>query len=118
MSPRAWLLFATTSLVWGVPYLFIKVAVDADVPPAFVAWSRIALAAALLLPLAGLRGSLGGVGRHRWPIVAYAFFEIAAPFTLISVGETRVSSSLTAILIASMPLQTALLAIRFAPHER
>src|SRR4051794_11566709 len=109
MSPRAWLLFATTSLVWGVPYLFIKVAVDADVPPAFVAWSRIALAAALLLPLAAWRGALAGTA-GRWPwLAAYAACEVALPFTLIAIGETRVSSSLTAILIASMPLQTTLL---------
>jgi drug/metabolite transporter (DMT)-like permease len=118
MSPRAWVLFAITSLVWGVPYLFIKVAVDADVPPAFVAWSRIALAAALLLPLAAWRGVLRGTARRWRPIVAYAACEIAFPFTLIAIGETRISSSLTAILIASMPLQTTLLVLRFAPHHR
>src|SRR4051795_11672558 len=107
MSARAWGLFAASSVIWGVPYFFIKVAVDADVPPVFVAWSRIVLAAALLLPLAARRGALRGLRGHIWPIAAYAGSEIAVPFTLISAGEQHISSSLTAILIASMPLMVA-----------
>src|SRR5438094_1394340 len=55
VTPRAWLLFTLSSVIWGVPYLFIKIAVDASVPPAFVAWGRIALGAAVLLPLVGRR---------------------------------------------------------------
>jgi drug/metabolite transporter (DMT)-like permease len=118
MSPRAWLLFAAVSVVWGVPYFFIKVAVDADVPPAFVAWSRIALGAAILLPLAARHGALRGL-QDRWrPIGIYAATEIAVPFTLIAIGEQHVSSSLTAILISSMPLILALLSLRLAPEER
>jgi drug/metabolite transporter (DMT)-like permease len=118
MSPRAWLLFAAVSVVWGVPYFFIKVAVDADVPPAFVAWSRIALGAAILLPLAAHRGALRGLGDRWRPIAAYAATEIAVPFTLIAIGEQHVSSSLTAILIASMPLVMAVVALRLSPEDR
>ena len=118
MSPRAWLLFAGVSLVWGVPYFFIKVAIDAGVPPAFVAWSRIALGAVLLLPLAWRRGALRGLEGRGAAIAAYAACEIAVPFTLIAIGEQYVSSSLTAILIASMPLALALLAVRFSPSEK
>src|SRR2546423_4610575 len=102
MSARAWALFASSSVIWGVPYLFIKVAVNADVPPAFVAWSRVALAAAIMLPLAARRGALRGLRGHEWPIAAYAATEIAVPFPLISPGEPHVSSSLTPILIAPM----------------
>jgi drug/metabolite transporter (DMT)-like permease len=118
VSVRAWVLFAAVSVVWGIPYFFIKVAVDADVPPAFVAWSRVALAAALMAPLALHRGALLGLRRHVWPIAAYAACEIIFPFTLISFGEERVSSSLTAILISSMPLMIALLSVRFSPEDR
>jgi drug/metabolite transporter (DMT)-like permease len=118
MSSRAWLLFAAVSVVWGVPYFFIKVAVDADVPPAFVAWSRIALGAAILFPLAWHRGALRGLGDRRRPIGLYAATEIAVPFTLIAIGEQHVSSSLTAILIATMPLMVAVLSLRFAPEDR
>jgi drug/metabolite transporter (DMT)-like permease len=118
LSARAWLLFAAVSVVWGVPYFFIKVAVDADVPPWFVAWSRVALGAALLAPLALRRGALRGLAGRWGAIAAYAACEIAVPFTLIAVGEQHVSSSLAAILIASMPLMVTLLSVRLAPGDR
>jgi drug/metabolite transporter (DMT)-like permease len=118
VTARAWGLFAAVSVVWGVPYFFIKVAVDADVPPAFVAWSRIALGAALLVPLAARRGALRGLRPHGRAIVAYTACEIAVPFTLIAAGEQHVSSSLAAILIATMPLLVAVLSVRLAPDER
>jgi len=118
MSSRAWLLFAAVSVVWGVPYLFIKVAVDADVAPVFVAWSRVALGAAVLVPLAARRGTLSGLRGRAGPIAAYAACEIAVPFTLIAIGEQHVSSSLTAILIASMPLMVALLSVHYSPTDK
>ncbi len=118
MTARAWALFAAVSVVWGIPYFFIKVAVDADIPPAFVAWSRVTLGALVLLPLAAHRGALDGL-RERWaPIGLYTVTEIAVPFTLIAIGEQHVSSSLAAILIASMPLAMALLSVRFFPADR
>jgi drug/metabolite transporter (DMT)-like permease len=118
MTARAWLLFAAVSVVWGVPYFFIKVAVEAGVPPAFVAWSRVALGAAVLLPLAWRRGALRGLA-GRWPaVVAYTACEVAVPFLLIAAGEQHIASSLAAILIASMPLMVALLSVRLSPDDR
>jgi drug/metabolite transporter (DMT)-like permease len=118
MTPRAWLLFAAVSVVWGVPYFFIKVAVSDGVPPAFVAWSRVTLGAAVLLPLAWRRGALSGL-MDRWrAIAAYTACEVAVPFLLIALGEQYVASSLAAILIASMPLMVALLSVRFSPEDR
>ncbi|HEY4728301.1 MAG TPA: DMT family transporter [Actinomycetes bacterium] len=118
MTARAWLLFAAVSVVWGVPYFFIKVAVEAGVPPAFVAWSRVALGAAVLLPLAWRRGALRGLA-GRWPaVVAYTACEVAVPFLLIAAGEQHIASSLAAILIASMPLMVALLSLRLSPEDR
>jgi drug/metabolite transporter (DMT)-like permease len=118
VSARAWALFAAVSVVWGVPYFFIKVAVDDGVPPAFVAWSRVVIGATILLPLAWRRGALRGLAGRGRAIVAYAVCEIAVPFTLIAVGEQHISSSLTAILIAAMPLAVALLSIRFVAEEK
>jgi drug/metabolite transporter (DMT)-like permease len=118
MTPRAWLLFTGVSVVWGVPYFFIKVAVEDGVPPAFVAWSRVALGAALLLPLAWRRGALRGLGGRWGPIAAYTACEVAVPFLLIALGEQHISSSLAAILIASMPLMVALLSVRFSPDDK
>jgi drug/metabolite transporter (DMT)-like permease len=118
MTARAWLLFAAVSVVWGVPYFFIKVAVEAGVPPAFVAWSRVALGAAVLLPLAWRRGALGGLAGRWRAVVAYTACEVAVPFLLIAAGEQHIASSLTAILIASMPLMVALLSVRLSPDDR
>ena len=111
MSLRGWALFAGMSLAWGVPYLFIKIAVDDGLSPGFVAWSRVALATLVLLPLAWQTGALRGLPLG-W-LVAFAITEICIPFPLIGFGETRVSSSLAAILIASLPLMVAFLALRF-----
>jgi len=118
MSPRAWLLFVLSSVIWGVPYLFIKIAVDGGMPPAFVAWSRVALAALLLLPLALSRGAMRGLRGHAVAIAAYAACEVTVPFVLIAMGEQYITSSLAAILIASMPLMVALLPLRLSPGDR
>jgi len=118
MSARAWTAFATVSTLWGIPYLFIKLAVDDGVPPAFLAFVRVALGAAVLMALAWRAGALGPLRGHgRW-LVVYAVFEIAVPFPLIAAGETHVASSLAAIIIAAVPLFVALLALRFDPAER
>ena len=118
MTPRAWWLFAASSVIWGVPYLFIRVALDAGVPPGFIAWSRVTLGAALLLPLALRRGALHGLWGRGWAIAAYAACEIAMPFVLIAIGERYISSSLTAILISAMPLFVALLSVRLSPADK
>ena len=118
MSTRGWAAFAAMSIIWGVPYLFIKVAVDDGVPPAFVAFARVALAAVVLLALARRARLLAGLrGRTRW-LVLYALVEVVIPFPLIGAGEQRISSSLAAILIATVPLLVALLALRFDASER
>lgn len=117
MSARAWALFATVSVIWGMPYLFIKIAVD-EMSPSVVAWSRLALAAAVLLPVAWKLGALRGLG-ERWRILTlFAAVEMAIPWPLISFGEVHITSSLAAILIAAVPLFVALIALRFDHSER
>jgi drug/metabolite transporter (DMT)-like permease len=118
VSARAWGLFGAVAVLWGFPYLFIKVAVEDGISPAFLSWARVVLAAAILLPLAWRAGALGAIRGHWRPIAAYAVFEICVPFPLIAAGEQHVSSSLTAILIAAVPLIIALLALRFDHAER
>jgi drug/metabolite transporter (DMT)-like permease len=118
MSPRAWIAFAAVSTLWGIPYLFIKVAVDDGVPPAFLAWVRVVLGAAVLLGLARAAGVLGPLrGRWRW-LTVFAVVEVVFPFPLIAAGEQHVSSSLAAIIVAAAPLFVALLALRFDASER
>ena len=118
MTRRAWLAFAAVSLIWGVPYLLIRVAVRHGVPAPTLAWARVTLAAVVLLALARRAGSLPTLrGRWRW-LLAYAVAEVSIPFPLIAAGETRVSSSLAAIVIAAVPLIGAVLAMRFDHSER
>lgn len=118
MNRRAWLAFTAMSVIWGVPYLLIRIAVRDGVTPASLAWARIALAAALLIALAWRAGTLSTLrGRWRW-LLAYAVAEVTIPFPLIAAGEEHVPSSLAAIVVAAVPLIGALLAIRFDHAER
>jgi drug/metabolite transporter (DMT)-like permease len=118
LSTRAWAAFAAMATLWGIPYLFIKLAVDDGMPPIFLSWARILLAAAVLLVLAARAGTLRSVTRAWKPIVAFAIIEIAIPFPLIAFGEQHVDSSLAAIVIASTPLLVAVLTVPFMPSER
>jgi drug/metabolite transporter (DMT)-like permease len=106
------------SAIWGVPYLFIKLALDGGAPPALVAWARVALAAAVLLVLAARAGVLAPLrGSLIW-VALYGVVEVAIPFPLIALGEQRVPSSLAAIAIATVPLLIAVLALRLDGAER
>src|ERR1700684_14634 len=106
------------SVLWGVSYLLIQIAVRGGLTASDVAWWRVLIAAVLLIGLAWRSGSLGTL-RGRWPwLLAYAVAEISIPFPLIAAGEVHVASSLAAIIIASVPLISAVLALRFDHAER
>ena len=108
MIRRAWWLFAAMSLIWGVPYLLIKVAVGGVAPPVLVL-ARVGVGAALLLPVAIRRGEIAPLREHwRW-IALFALVEILAPWLLLSEAETRLSSSLSGLLIASVPILVAVI---------
>jgi drug/metabolite transporter (DMT)-like permease len=118
MSRRAWGAFAAVSVLWGLPYLFIKIADDGGMPPLDLAWLRIALGAVVLVAIAWRAGTLPSLRGH-WPwLLAFAVAEIAIPFPMIAAGETHVASSTAAIVIATVPLIIALLSLRFEPSER
>src|ERR687886_482936 len=117
MTRRSWLMLVVTAAVWGSSYMFIKVALH-DFSEGAIVCLRTALGAALLLSFAARRGVLGDIRpRVRWMVVV-AFVQVVVPFLLITYGENRISSSLTAILISSVPIYTALLALRFDHAER
>ncbi len=116
MSARAWAAFAALCVIWGIPYFLIKLAV-VEVQPLLVAWGRVALAAAVLLPVAWKRDALGGLRGHAVALCAFALAEFAIPFVTISLGEQWISSSVTGILIATVPLWVVLLARSFGVHD-
>jgi drug/metabolite transporter (DMT)-like permease len=113
VSRKGWVLFAVMCLVWGIPYLFIKIAVG-EVSVPVVVFARTALGALLLLPLAlhsarksGARkggGQLGTLRRHWRPLVAFAVLEMIVPWGLLSAAERKLPSSLAGLLIAAVPI--------------
>ncbi|MBO3739000.1 DMT family transporter [Actinoplanes flavus] len=108
MNRLAWFLFVLVSFLWGIPYLLIKISIE-DLSPVYVVAGRAAIAAAVLIPVAVLRGTLGAL-RGRFRVVALiAMVHIVGPFLLITYGEQHITSSLTGLLIAVEPVVIALL---------
>jgi drug/metabolite transporter (DMT)-like permease len=117
VSRRGWVLFIALSVIWGIPYLFIKVAVE-HLSPAVLVCGRVGLACVVLLPVALRRGLLRPVlARWRWVLV-FAVVEISIPFGLLSVAEKRLSSSLTGLLVAAVPLMVAGLSLALGLADR
>jgi drug/metabolite transporter (DMT)-like permease len=117
MSRRGLILFTIMCVVWGIPYLLIKVAVE-HLTPAVIVEARTFIGAAVLLPLAWREGSLAAL-RPAWkPLLVYTIAELAIPWYLLSSAEEHLPSSLTGLLIATVPLITAGLALLFGGFER
>ena len=115
LSRRGWALFLAMAVIWGIPYLLIKVAVG-DVSPVVVVFARCVIGAALLLPWTVARGQLRPALRHwRW-LLLFTVLEMTGPWLLLSYAETSLSSSLTGLLVASVPFVAALTA-RLAGDE-
>ena len=117
MSRRGWLLFAAMGVIWGIPYLLIKVA-DGGVSVPVLVFTRVALGSLLLLPAAVRGGHLRALKGHvRW-LAAFTAFEIVGPFALLSTAEKRLPSSTSGLLIAAVPIFSALLAIATRSGDR
>ncbi len=117
MSRRGWTLFVLMSLLWGLPYLLIRIAVGSMSVP-FLVSARGLLGAAMLLPFVDF-GRHGALLRRRWrPIVVLALLEMVAPWTLLAHAETRLNSSTTGLLIATAPLVASLIAVATPGGER
>ena len=91
LSKRAWLLFAAMCVIWGIPYLLIRVAVR-DLSPAMLVFSRTTIAAAVLMPLAAARHELRPVLARWRPLLLFAAVEIAIPWLLLSRSGSPASS--------------------------
>lgn len=117
MTRKGWLLFIAMSVFWGVPYFFIKIAVQ-ELDPIVVVFARVGIAAVVLLPVAAHHRVLQQLRGHWLAIIILSLVQIVGPFLLISYGEQHITSSLTSLLIAADPLLVALLALRFDPNER
>ncbi|MBD8060579.1 EamA family transporter [Cellulomonas sp. JH27-2] len=108
MSRRGWLLLIAMGVVWGVPYLLIKVAVG-QVSPATVVFVRTGLGALLLIPFAVRAGGLRTLRGH-WPaVLGFAALEIVGPWILLSNAERTLTSSTTGLLVATVPIAAVVL---------
>jgi drug/metabolite transporter (DMT)-like permease len=103
VTRRGALLFAAMCVIWGIPYLMIRVAVR-ELAPVTLVFLRTGIAALLLTPVAAWRGELRPLLAHWKPLLAYTAVEVAMPWVLLAHAETRLSSSLTGLLIAAVPL--------------
>jgi drug/metabolite transporter (DMT)-like permease len=108
VTRRGWALFAAMAVIWGIPYLLIKIAVG-ELTPASLVLLRTAGGVVLLLPIAAARGWLAPLLPYwRW-VILYTVVEVSLPWFLLSDAERRLSSSLTGLLIAAVPLIGAIL---------
>ena len=115
MTKRGWVLFITLGVLWGMPYLLIRIAVGA-VDPLVVAGSRTLIGALLLLPIAWHRKVLfAGFRRWQW-LLAYTLIEMSIPWLLLGHAETRLNSSTAGLLLAVVPLFAALIVTKLG-HE-
>ncbi|MDQ2738588.1 MAG: DMT family transporter, partial [Actinomycetota bacterium] len=111
VSRRGWALFVALSVIWGIPYLMIKVAVK-EIDPVVVAFGRTFLGAVLLLPIALRSRSFGPVfARWKW-LLLYTVVEIVGPWWLLGHAETRLTSSTAGLLLAVVPLIAAVILLR------
>jgi drug/metabolite transporter (DMT)-like permease len=116
MTKRGWLLFIALGVLWGMPYLLIRIAVE-TVDPLVVAGSRTLIGALLLLPIALHRNALAAAFRNWKWLLAFTLIEISVPWVLLGHAETRLTSSTAGILIAVVPLFAAIIVSRLG-HEK
>lgn len=109
IGARGWLLYAAMAVLWGVPYLFIKQAVESYSPASIVA-GRTLLGALLLLPFALHRGALRPAFAKVGWVLVFGAIEMAGPFILLGHAEQTLPSGLTGLLVATVPLFAAVIA--------
>jgi drug/metabolite transporter (DMT)-like permease len=118
VSRRGWVLFVAMSVIWGIPYLLIKVAVE-DFSPVVVVFLRCAVGAVLLVPWTLARGHLGNALRHHWrALLLFTVLEMTGPWLLLPWAEQSLSSSLTGLLVAGVPFVAAVAALLAGDDDR
>ena len=117
VTRRGLILFTLLGVAWGIPYLLIKIAVG-QLDPAMLVFARMGLAAAVLLPVAAVRGDLAPVLRRWRPLLAFTLVEIIVPQFMLGWAEERLPSSTTGLLIAAVPLAGVGVAFLLGRPER
>jgi drug/metabolite transporter (DMT)-like permease len=116
MTRRALLLFVAMSVIWGIPYLFIRIAVN-DISPFVLVFARTGIGMLILLPIALSRGEVRGLAKSWLPLLVFAAVEIGIPWVAMSHAEQSISSSLTGLLVAAVPLVGVVIATGLGNRE-
>jgi drug/metabolite transporter (DMT)-like permease len=116
MSRRGWVLFLTLSVLWGLPYFLIRIAVR-ELDPATLVFARTLPAAVILVPLALFQRGFGSLrGAWRW-LLAYSIIEFGVPWLLMGSAERHLTSSVTGLLVACVPLVAVVLSRALHPND-
>ena len=115
MTKAGWSRFILLGFLWGTPYLFLKVAVE-EISPAVIVFLRVLIGAIVLLPIA-LKQKTFFIARKYWPfLILYTITELIGPWYLITNAEQKISSGLAGLLVATVPIWSAILASIFGDH--
>jgi len=117
VTRRGLLLFSALGLIWGIPYLFIKIAV-VELTPEFLVVARTGLAALILLPIAARRGAIVPVLKRWKPLLAFTVAEIVLPWYFLNAAEVNLPSSTTGLLLSSIPLVAIGVAFLLGSRDR
>jgi drug/metabolite transporter (DMT)-like permease len=117
MTRKGVLLFASMSIIWGIPYFLIRIAVG-EISPAMLVFARTAIGAIIIMPIVLARGGLKGIGKKWVPLLAFAALEIGVPWICLSSAEQHLSSSLAGLLVSCVPLVAIVVAPLFGHRER
>ena len=109
MSRKALWLFLAAGLAWGIPYFFIRIAVE-DFSTYSIVFFRVLIGALVLVPLAVKQGALLLAIKH-WPwVLGFALLEMVGPWWLITESGRHLSSGLIGLLIATVPFFAVVIA--------
>jgi drug/metabolite transporter (DMT)-like permease len=115
LTKAGWSRFILLGFLWGTPYLFLKVAVE-EISPAVIVFLRVLIGAIVLLPIA-LKQKTFFIARKYWPfLILYTITELIGPWYLITNAEQKISSGLAGLLVATVPIWSAILASIFGDH--
>src|SRR5450756_2647176 len=116
VNRRSLLLFIAMSVIWGLPYLFIRIAVT-DLSPVVLVFARTAIGALILLPIVVVRGELRGLFKSWLPLLAFAAVEIGIPWVMLTSAEQKITSSLAGMLVSAVPLVGVVIATSLGNRE-
>lgn len=110
MSRKGLLLFLIAGTAWGMPYLFIRIAVE-DFSTWTIVFTRVVIGAAVLIPIAIYRKALLPALKAWKYVLAYAALEMIGPWFLITEAERVINSGLAGLLVATVPFFGLLIGI-------